>query len=107
MRRLIDTRAKVPPGEWRFVQPYGNGKRKGFGPTPEYSDLVRQVSNFRKANKMDRSSMYDASLDVESFMVAMPHIGGDNRFTYKADPGGQAVGVPSPPAGCASCGAKV
>ena len=107
MRRLIDTRAKIPPGGWRFLQPYGNGKIRQFASTPEFSELCQRVSGFRKANKMERSSMFDTSLDVEAFMVAIPGIGSDNRYTYEADAGGPAIGVPSPPSGCGSCGAKI
>lgn len=89
----------VPPGEFWYRQ--SDGIPHSFDHTPLIKELAVSVSDFRKGNKLSRSSYSDCLYDVISFTAS--RLGPNTEWTMETD----VPWLPQPSSGCSGCGALV
>jgi hypothetical protein len=100
--RLI-SHTKVPPGGFLYHQT--DGVEKKFESTPLIHELAQKVSDFRKANNLERSDYLSCLEDIDAYNCQ--RLGNMVRFCYNTEqPFRESVRVPAK-GGCGGCGAEI
>lgn len=92
----------VPPGEFYYRQ--NEAGQHTFGPSPLIGSVTSDLSAFRKANNLPRSSAAECLEDIIRFTVS--RLDPRSEWVMETD---VTVGelIRSPATGCSSCGAKL